>query len=92
MSCMGYGTAIDSNCCHMKSGRGSSAVLVSHLDVMIEIIGHPVVLLTLCLMEPEIGAQPRLEKREGQVTLARPVVFLTGFVTHLRNTVCVCVC
>lgn len=33
----------------------------------------------------EIGAQPRLEKREGQVASVGLVVFPIGPVTHLRS-------
>lgn len=43
---MGYGADFALSHWHPKSGKGF-AVLVSPLDVMMEIIGHPVVVLTL---------------------------------------------
>lgn len=44
---MGCGAVSALSYSHAKPGAGSSAVLVSHLDLMMEFIGHQAVFMTL---------------------------------------------
>lgn len=46
MSCMRHRAARALSICHTKLDRGGSAILVSHIDVTMEITGHPVVFIS----------------------------------------------